>query len=71
MTKHQAFAIDLVLSCLATWGSVILLNSFGVDERLQAVAGILGIVGGAAMVGVITVHYVHKREAEEAERDRD
>ena len=69
MTKYQAFAINMVLSCLVTWGSVIFLNSLGVNERFQAVAGVLGIVGGAAMVGVITVHYVHKREAQE-ERDR-
>ena len=70
MTKHQAFAIDLVLSCLVTWGSVILLNSLGANERLQAVAGVLGIVGGAAMVGVITVHYARKRIAGEEEQER-
>jgi hypothetical protein len=71
MTKHRAFAIDIVVSCLVTWGSVILLNALGADERVQGVAAVLGIAGGAAMVGLITVHYVHKREAEEAEQDQD
>jgi hypothetical protein len=69
MTKHRAFAIDVVVSCLITWGSVILLNALGANEQLQGVAAMLGIAGGAAMIGVITVHYVHKREAEEKDQD--
>jgi hypothetical protein len=71
MSKRQAYAVDIVVSCLVTWTSVILLNAIGAGEEVQFVAAMLGIVGGAMMAGAILVHYVHKREAAEAqERER-
>ncbi|HEX4730448.1 MAG TPA: hypothetical protein VH299_04230 [Solirubrobacterales bacterium] len=69
MTKHQAFALDAVVGCLITWGSVPLLTALGVGERIQLVVAMLGLVGTCAMVGVITTHYARKRiEAEESDR---
>jgi hypothetical protein len=69
MTKHHAFALDAVVGCLITWGSVPLLTALGAGERLQIVVAMLGLVGTCAMVGVIATHYARKRvEAEESDR---
>ena len=65
MTKGLAFAIDAVVGCSITWGSVLLLSMLGANEDLQLVAAMTGLSGTSLMVGVIGVHYARKREAEE------
>jgi hypothetical protein len=70
MTKRLAFAIDAVVGCSITWGSVLLLSMLGANEDLQLVAAMTGLSGTSLMVGVIGVHYARKREAEEG-KDTD
>jgi hypothetical protein len=65
MTKRLAFAIDAVVGCSITWGSVLLLSMLGANEDLQLVAAMTGLSGTSLMVGVIGVHYARKREAQE------
>jgi hypothetical protein len=65
MTKRLAFAIDAVVGCSITWGSVLLLSMLGANEDLQLVAAMTGLSGTSLMVGVIGVHYARKREAAE------
>ena len=70
MTKRQAFAVDAVVGCLITWGSVLLLSALGANEGFQLVAAMVGLSGTSFMVGVIVVHYARKRETEEG-KSRD
>ncbi len=65
MTKRLAFAIDAVVGCSITWGSVLLLSMLGANEDLQLVAAMTGLSGTSLMVGAIGAHYARKREAEE------
>jgi hypothetical protein len=61
MTKRQAFAIDAVVGCIVTWGSVILLNALGADDGIQGAVAMLGLAGTSLMVGVITWLYDRNR----------
>ena len=65
MTKRLAFAIDAVVGCSITWGSVLLLSMLGANEDLQLVAAMTGLSGTSLMVGAIGAHYARKSEAEE------
>ena len=60
MTENQAYVLDVALGCLATWGSVILLNAIGANDGFQLVAAMVGLVATSFMVGVIGVHYERK-----------
>ena len=67
MTKRQAFLVNAVVGCLLTWGSVPALTALGVDDRIQFVVAMLGLVATSFMVGVIGVHY-YRKEIERGER---
>jgi hypothetical protein len=60
MTENKAFVLDIVLGCLFTWGSVILLNALGVADRIQGLVGVWGIIVTSFLIGVIGVHYAEK-----------
>jgi hypothetical protein len=66
MTKHQAFALNILIGCLVTWGSIPALAALGVGDEIQGVIAMLGLVATSFMVGVIVVHYGRKEEVEEA-----
>jgi hypothetical protein len=67
MTKHQAFALNILIGCLVTWGSIAASAALGVSDDIQGVIAILGLAATSLMVGVIGVHYWRKEEAEEVE----
>jgi hypothetical protein len=67
MTENKAFVLDGVVGCLVTWGSVIALNALGVNDTIQVLAGVWGLVATSFMVGVIGRHY----ERKEIERGED
>jgi hypothetical protein len=69
MTEKWALILDVVVGCLVTWGSVILLDALGAAEKFQIVAGMLGIVLFSFLVGVITGHYHDKAIAEGKDPD--
>jgi hypothetical protein len=62
MTENKAFVLDIVLGCLFTWGSVILLNALGVADGIQGLVGVWGLVVTSFLVGVIGVHYDRKEK---------
>jgi hypothetical protein len=70
MTKRQAFALDAVVGCLLTWGSIPLMGALGVADQIQGVVAMLGMVATCFMVGVIGVHYSRRRQAEEEDPGR-
>jgi hypothetical protein len=67
MTKHQAFALNMLIGCLVSWGSILASAALGVSDEIQGVIAILGLVVTSFMVGVIAVHYWRKEEAERVE----
>lgn len=69
MTEKQALILDVVVGCLVTWGSVILLDAVGAANKFQGVAGMLGIVVFSFLVGVIGDHYRRKAIAEGKDPD--
>jgi hypothetical protein len=64
MTENKALLLDGVIGCILTWGSVVLLNALGAADRFQGVAAMLGLVITTFLVGVISVHYERKEEAD-------
>ena len=69
MTKHQAFGLNMLIGCLVSWGSILIVAALGVSDEVQGVIAILGLVATSFMVGVIATHYARKRiEAEESDR---
>jgi hypothetical protein len=60
MTENQALILDVVVGCMVTWGSVILLDAIGAADKYQLVAAMLGLVGTSFMVGVISHLYDRK-----------
>lgn len=60
MTENKALALDGVVGCIVTWGSVILLNALGVNGTLQALAGMVGLCITCFLIGVIDVYYTRK-----------
>jgi hypothetical protein len=69
MTENKAFALDIVVGCLFTWGAVILLNALGVGDGIQFLVGMWGLVATAFMVGVIGGHYSREPGAEGRDTD--
>jgi hypothetical protein len=57
MTQNKAYVLDIVVGCLVSWGSVILLNAIGANDGIQGVAAMLGLVATSFMVGVISWLY--------------
>jgi hypothetical protein len=62
MTENEAFAIDIVVGCLLTWGIVLLLDVLGVSDGIQGLVGVWGIVVMSFFIGVIGVHYGRKEQ---------
>jgi hypothetical protein len=65
MTENKALALDVVVGCLLSWGSVILLDAVGANDGLQFLAGMWGLVVTAFMVGVIGYLYERKEAGRE------
>ncbi len=69
MTENRALILNVVVGCILTWGTVILLDAVGAANKFQLVAAMLGLVGVPFMVGVIGEHYHRKAEAEGKDPD--
>jgi hypothetical protein len=65
MTENKAFALDIAVGCLLTWGTVLLLDVLGVPEVIQGLVGAWGIVVMSFFIGVIGVHYGRKEKEHE------
>lgn len=60
MSETQALILDLVVGFIATLGSVVLLDSLGVNGPTQAVVAVIGLALTCFLIGVIDVHYTRK-----------
>src|SRR6185503_17621545 len=63
MTQNKAYVLDIVLGCMATWGSVIGLDALGAADKYQLVAAMSGLVATSFMVGVISCLYEGRGKA--------
>ena len=70
MTQNKAYVLDIVVGCMVTWGSVILLNGLGAGDKYQLVAAMLGLVGTSFMVGVISWLYEGRGKDGNKNRER-
>lgn len=60
MTEKQALILDLVVGFIVTLGSFAGLGAAGINDTVQGVVGILGLVITCSLIGVIDMHYTRK-----------
>jgi ABC-type dipeptide/oligopeptide/nickel transport system permease component len=64
VSENQAQAINVVVGVPVSLACVWLLGQLGVQDNVLLVAAMLAIVVPSFMVGVIGLHYRHKRETQ-------